>query len=188
MSRAWLIIWAIAVAAVAAGCGGDDDSTVFVPTHDEHVSKPPLPGRNIPDGPTTIDLHPVRSSAASGTIAYEKQPSGKALLRIRAEGLEPLSPPARYVVWQFSSRYDMAIVSWTSPGSDGTISESVESLIFLDLLEREVKAQILVTRVDGKRLKRELARAKDPFYPGFVGEPVLRGSFVRLLDEGPGEG
>lgn len=182
MRGVWLVIAAVALALGSAGCGGGGPADT---THRlAPVPKPTkrLPGRFIAPGPWKVNLHPVGSMPASGTILYRKLPAGAALLRVRAEGLEPVSGPLRYVVWQFSSRYDMTIVTRARVGSDGRLVENLKSLKFLDLLEREVKAQILITKVDVVRLARWMSRAKDPRFPEFVGEPVLRGSFVRLFD------
>jgi hypothetical protein len=187
INRNWLIIGVVLLLAMTAGCGGgDSDSTVFIssiPSETPEKPPAPAPGSEIEDGPVTIDLEPVDDSGASGTIRYVKAPSGKARLKISADGLEPVSAPIQYVVWQFSSRFDMAIVTRGAVGPDGRLSKQVESLKFLDLLEREVKVHMLVTKVNGERLDRALAKAKNPAYPSFVGEPVLRGSFGRLYLE-----
>jgi hypothetical protein len=177
-----LAISAAVLALGVAGCGSGDTSET---THKlAPIPKPVkrVPGEFVASGPLKIDLRPVGSMPASGTILYKKLPAGRALLKIRAEGLEPVSGPLRYVVWQFSSRYDMTIVTRARVGSDGRLSEDLKSSKFLFLFEREVKAQILITKVNAVRLARWMSRAKNPRFPKFVGEPVLRGSFVRLYN------
>jgi hypothetical protein len=177
-----------------AGCGGSGDSDSAATTasaasktttdQTKPAPKPPPPGSRIDDGPMTIDLKPVYRSAASGTVDYVKAPSGAAVLKIRAEGLEPVSSPEEYTLWQYSSRNDMTVLGHPRVGADGSVSEILKSIRFLHLMETEVKVQLLISRTNRKRLKAELATAPpEAWHPRFLGEPVLRGTFARLYLE-----
>ena len=187
MSRLNLIAGTMAVAVALAGCGGGGDadsvgSTTTATTNQaKPVPKPPAPGSRIDDGPMTIDLKPVYRSDAAGTVRYAKTASGAALLKIRADGLDPVSAPEQYVLWQYSSRNDMTVLSRPRVGADGSLSEDLRSIRFLHLMETEVKVQLLISKINRKRLRAELAKAPvESWHPRFLGEPVLRGTFARL--------
>ncbi|HEX5592187.1 MAG TPA: hypothetical protein VFX35_02430 [Solirubrobacterales bacterium] len=179
----------MALALALAGCGGsgDADSTgtdTSTTTETKPAPKPPAPGSRIDDGPMTIDLKPVYKSEASGTVHYVKAPSGAALLKVRAEGLKPASAQEQYILWQYSSRNDMTILSRPRVDADGSLSEDLRSIHFLYLMETEVKVQLLISKINRKRLKAELAKAPvEGWHPRFLGEPLLRGTFARLYLE-----
>jgi hypothetical protein len=191
MSRLRLTVCALALASALAGCGGSGDTdsagtaaTTTTPAQAKPAPKPPAPGSRIDDGPMTIDLKPVYKSEASGTVRYARTPSGAALLKLRAEGLDPASGPQRYVLWQYSSRNDMTVLSRPRVGADGSLSENLRSIRFLPLMETETKVQLLISKISRKRLKAELATAPaESWHPRFLGEPVLRGTFARLYLE-----
>jgi hypothetical protein len=190
MNRLCLIACLSTLVLALAGCGGggDADSTITATTDEAKPAPepppPPPPGSRIDDGPMTTDLKPVYKSEASGTVRYEKTPSGAALLKIRAQGLKPVSAPDRYVLWQYSSRDDMTVLSRPHVSSDGSLSEDLKSIRFLHLMETEVKVQLLISKISRKRLQAELATApSESWHPRFLGEPVLRGTFARLYLE-----
>jgi hypothetical protein len=190
MNRLCLIACLSAFGLALAGCGGggNADSTTTATTEKTKPAPkpppPPPPGSRIDDGPMTIELKPVYKSEASGTVHYVKTPSGAALLKIRAEGLPPATASEEYVLWQYSSRNDMSILGHPRVAADGSISETIKSVHWLYLMETEVKVQLLISKINRKRLKAELAREPaENWHPRDLGEPLLRGTFARLYLE-----
>jgi|SRR5215218_2166941 len=186
MSRLLLSLCAMAFAVVlVAGCGRSGDAgSVSTTTRAEPPPRPPAPGSRIDDGPMTINFKRVYRSEASGTVHYVKTPSGAALLKVKVEGLDPAPASEQYVLWQYSSRNDMTVLSRPPVGGDGSLSEVLRSIRFLHLMEAEVKVQLLISKINRKRLKAELATAPaESWHPRFLGEPVLRGTFARLYLE-----
>jgi hypothetical protein len=192
MRRLWFLACAVALAVALAGCGGGGDSdsagttssTTTATDQEKPTPKPPAPGSRIDDGPMTIDLKPVYKSEASGTVHYVKGPSGAAVLKIKADGLPPASPSEEYVLWQYSSRNDMSILGHPHVDADGNLSETLKSIHWLYLMETEVKVQLLLSKINRKRLQAEIAKEpEENWHPRDLGEPLLRGTFARLYLE-----
>jgi len=127
----------------------------------------------------------VGDSKASGTVLYKKTPSGMPLLKIRAEGLKPISGEEKYVIWQISSRHDMVPIAGYQVGSDGKLDVNLkagfESLAFL---EDGSRTELLISYVDvDDRWRNALGQGPThtTYDPGVPGRFILRGPFTGSL-------
>lgn len=166
----------LAVPALILGCGSGTPSST-------NAAATTSPAKSRETGPTEAVLHPVGASQASGRVVYVKKSPGEPLLKIRAEGLEPVAGERQYVIWQMASRHHMLSFATYYVGKDGRLSENLEpnpeSLAFL---EEGSTTQFLITKIDNDDALRE-AMWEAPNYldPPFIGKRILQGTFTGPL-------
>jgi hypothetical protein len=175
-----VVACALAIAALA-GCGGgsSDDGTSVAETAAESTTTP-----QRTSGPTRAVLKPIDDSKASGTIAYTKKPDGTPLIKVRLEGLEPISGEEQYVIWQLGSRHDMLPVASYYAGKDGRVTEDIESSYEpFQFLEDGSKTEILVTYVAQDDDWREglSGGSQGSWDPLVVGKHLLQGPITGSL-------
>jgi hypothetical protein len=141
-----LLACALAIA-LAVGCGDgspDGDTTV---THTAAQATTTAARRTT--GPTVAVLQPLGESEASGRAVYTKKPDGSPFVKLRVHGLEPVSAPSRYIVWQKHSRDDMVLLAAWPVGDDGRLSKDwAPSLASLFYLKDGVRTKLLITKID----------------------------------------
>lgn len=178
-----LAIFALALCALVTGCGGSDSTTV-AGTSAEATKET---GSSAATGPTQAVLRPVDGSNASGTISYKK-PNGMPLIKVRLQGLKPISGEEQYVIWQLGSRHDMMPVASYYAGKDGRITQDIESSFEpFQFLEDGSKTNVLVTYVAQDDDWREglSAGPNGPWDPLIVGKHLLEGEITgSLVGEG----
>lgn len=177
-----------ATAAILAGCGGggSDNGTSAAETIDQQNTTTTTPQRT--SGPTRAVLQPVGDSTASGTISFTKKPDGTPLIKVRLEGLKPISGEEQYVIWQLGSRHDMLPVASYYAGKDGRVTEDIESATEpFQFLEDGSKTEILVTYVAQDDDWREglSGGSEGPWDPLVVGKHLTQGQITgSLVGEG----
>lgn len=161
----------ILLLALASGCGGGSTTTTTT-----------APKRTT--GPTVAVLQPVDGSEASGRALYSKRPDGTPSIRMRLEGLEPVSGSARYVVWQKHSRDDMVLLAAWPVGEDQRLSKVWQpSFASLAYLEGGLRTKLLITRIGN--LARIFSASENSYVHDVIGQPVLEGDFEGALVGAP---
>lgn len=127
-------------------------------------------------------LHPVGDIEATGTARYLKEPDGSPLMRLRVQGLEPVSGDRQYVVWQKHSRDDMYLLATWTVGKDGRLVETWSpNFASLQYLERGLRTKLLITKVELNDRLYEPPASDDSYKHTYIGRPVLEGSFTGAL-------
>jgi hypothetical protein len=173
-----VLLCGLALAALAAGCGGGDESE-STPT----IAKAPSAPKQVESGPTEAVLQPVGDSKASGTVHYLKKPDGTPLLKIRAQGLEPTTREEKYVIWQISSPQDMVPLATYTVGNNGRLNENLnagfESIAFL---EDGSRTELVISKVGDDDLWREgLGQEPGTYNPAVKGQFILQGPLTGSL-------
>jgi hypothetical protein len=169
------------LAACVAGCGGGDSDAG---TSAAETVEPQTTTPQRTSGPTRAVLQPVDDSTASGTISFTKKQDGMPLIKVRLEGLDPISGEEQYVIWQLGSRHDMLPVASYYAGKDGRVDEDIESSFEpFQFLEDGSKTKILVTYVPQDDDWREglSGGSQGGWDPLVVGKPLLEGPITGSL-------
>lgn len=166
------------VIAAFAGCGGGSDgATTVAETVDQETTTPARTS-----GPTEAVLHPLGGSKATGRARYLKKADGTPFIRIRAQGLEPVSGDRQYIVWQKRSRDDMVMLATWYVGKDRRLDESWEpSSASLAYLEDGLRTKLLVTKIEVNDRLYEPGASKNSYVHYVIGHPVLEGNFTGAL-------
>jgi hypothetical protein len=171
-------ILALALAAFAAGCGGDSSSDPTQVADTDATSTEALDKSER----TEAVLHPVAEMKASGTVVAVRE-HGKYLIKIRIKGLKPAVEETMYVAWLKSSRHSMyALGAYRVRGDMRLDEDLIHPNAFLHL--ESGKSDFLLTRIDSDDVWRDsYSETDDPFDPAFIGRPILEGSFSGPLVE-----
>jgi len=125
---------------------------------------------------TSAVLRPVGDSEARGRALFGRLKNDLAL-QVVANGLEPTERGQVYAIWASQSPQRMLPLAFTPVGANGRMAVQFKvPLEVLAFLAQEVFTDIAITRVERRRLERELDRAtKAKRAPRYTGEEVLRG-------------
>jgi hypothetical protein len=180
--RAWRgggsLVACVLALALAVGCGGGSSSGDTNAADTAAQTTTTAVKRTT--GPTVAVLQPLDGSEASGRAVYATKTDGSPSIKLRVQGLEPASPPARYIVWQKHSREDMVLLAAWPVGDDGRLSKDwTPSLASLAYLEGGVRTKLLITRID--KLSRMFAGSQNSYVHDVIGTPVLEGQFEGAL-------
>ncbi|HET9198304.1 MAG TPA: hypothetical protein VFN92_08640 [Solirubrobacterales bacterium] len=127
-------------------------------------------------------LHPLGNVKASGTARYLKRPDGTPLIKLRVEGLEPVSGDRQYVVWQKRSRNDMILLATWFVGEDRRLNETWSpNFASLQYLELGLRTKLLITKVEFNDRLYERPATDNSYIHSFIGRPVLEGDFEGAL-------
>jgi hypothetical protein len=181
----YLLLGALAIAALGAGCGGGDSSsaaatgeaTVAATSGDPNVK---TTKKGFGTGTVEAALHPVGENAeASGWFQYTVELDESRLIKLQAAGLDPASGDRQYAVWQKDSRRDMVLLATWHVGADGRLDESWEpNSASQRFLEDGSRTKLLITKVgDNARL----SEARNSYDHVYIGIPVLEGSIAGPL-------
>jgi hypothetical protein len=180
-----LLVSAVGIAALGAGCGGGDSSS-DAPTREGTAAAiaadPNVKTTKKGFGTGTVEavLHPVGESAeATGQFQYTVEFDESRLIELQAAGLEPASGDRQYAVWQKDSRRDMVLLATWHVGADGRLHESWEpNSASQRFLEDGSRTKLLITKVgDSARL----SEARNSYDHIYIGIPVLEGDITGPL-------
>lgn len=156
------------------GCGTSDSQSTAVSTADTTEDRQ--------SSPTEAVLEPVASSRASGTVRFMKK-NRIGLLHVELQGLKSLPDGGQYVLWLMASRHSMVPLATYPPGKGGTLSQTWQpNSGHLAAIEDGSKTRFMVTKTMSAPEKEKTLLGGDvPYYPPFIGDPILRGTFVGPL-------
>jgi hypothetical protein len=171
-----ILLVACAVAVLVSACGGSVTTVTVEATNSAETT------RSEERGPTEAVLKPVGDqTTARGTARYSLNPSRIPALQVNLKGLEPVSGLARYAIWIYGDRHNMAIMGAYQTDKKGNITARFETVQSYSFVEEGTKNAVLVTKTNNiYGLRKGIAESADPWNPNIIGEPVLQGKF-----EGP---
>ena len=178
----WQVLLAITVIAVAfaTGCGSSDSAGS--PTYAFEASESAETPKGGESGPTEAKLEPLDGGSAAGTARFLTRPQTTPVLRIEAEGLEPVHGASRYVIWIVGDRHDMVSLAAFHVGADGRLSRKIDNGESHSFVEDGTKTELLITKIDNLgSITKGIAESNSPWAPPQIGKPVLRGDFEGAL-------
>jgi hypothetical protein len=105
------------------------------------------------------------------------------LLHVELQGLKSLPDGGQYVLWLMASRHSMVPLATYPPEKGGTLSQTWQpNSGHSASIENGSKTRFMVTKTMSAPEKEKTLEGGDvPYDPPYIGDPILRGTFVGPL-------